>query len=636
MVLYMKKIAIVLALLFLVAAGLLSYAATQANNLITQYKPDIEKAVSSALQAEVTLGGISATAFPRTSISIQNVRIRPKQTTAEGLQLHNAQLDIALLPLLTGKLEVVRFLLDKPTLVFSKAGGKVTVQGLEGGSRTAATTTQTSEDKTDSKATVATGLPPGLSFKLGEFLLNKAHITFKDLDASKSYEIPELNVSAAAELKGSAVQLSNVSVKTTISKTFRLEVGAPSIQFDTLSTALSMKDLTLSILGGKITINADANLKTQLGDLVVGSSALNLTELQTLGDIFPVLNTLMPSGQVQPEFRLQLKENLLFGTGKIILRDVGASVGPARAERIQGALDIKLDGKVQNLNTQGLSLVWGAAPLVVDFNATNRPDTAALNLLQLKGFGGNVDLKGELTQKTQGFQGRLSARSLQLGDLAAVVSPQMAAIVSGTITTADAEVRGVLGEQLMQNLGGNLELAFSDGALKGVNIAADVLRAIKNLPFLTGSLDSGVNADNRIALDSKDTAIKKLTATFAIGGGGMTTRNLKLLSTIFNLDAQGRLGFDASIDLLADILFEPGLSAFLVAKTSELKALQNAEQRLVLPLAINGKVPQLIVLPDLPKIVALATKGALKEKAAGALQKILGGEKKKGSGLFGF
>lgn len=632
----MKKLAIVLGILALVAIGLLGYAATQANSLITRYKPDIEQAVSSALKADVTLGGISATAFPRTSVAIQNVNIKPKLANTEGLQLHNIQLDVALLPLLTGKLEVVRFLLDKPKLVFNKAGGKVTVEGLEGNVGSTASTPPSSENKAEAKPSGQSGLPPGLSFKLDEFLLNKAHITLNDQDSAKTYEIPELTFSTAAEIAGSSIQLKKLSLTTLISKSFRVEVDSPLILFDSETTALSVKDLGISLLGGRITINAATNLKTQIGEATVSSSGLNLTELQTLGEILPVLNTIMPSGEIQPEFKLQLKEQLVFGTGKVALRNVAAAAGPTRVEKIDGVLDIKLDGQIQNVTTQGLAMVLGAAPLVVNLSATNSPVAAVLNSLELKGFGGSVNLKGQLTQQTQAFQGTFNAQSLQLGELTSAATPQFANMISGTLSSASADLRGVLGTQLMQSIGGNLDFALVDGTLKGVNIAGDVLRAVKNLPFLTGSLDSGVSADARGAIDAKDTAIKKLSGTFAIGAGAMTTRNLKLLSTAFNLDAQGQLGFDANIDLLAEILFEPGISAMLVAKTSELKALQNSEQRLVLPLALKGKAPQVLVLPDVPKIVALATKGALKEKAAGALQKILGGDKKKGAGLFGF
>ena len=638
---FMKKLLIIFVSIALLVIGGLVYLSSQASSIVAGYKPQIEKAASEALKADVTLGALSAKAFPRISVLIEDVLVKPKNSVSKGFQLKNLALDVALFPLLTGKLQVSRLLINQPELRLTKHNNKISIEGLESSddSPQAKEGNQTPSGGTGNtdKAASIPALPPGTSFALDEFRLEKASLTLTDKDTGKKVQVQEVTVATSATVSGSTLSLGKLTGNVRAADNFTLKFGSPSITLDIDSGAFEAQKVALVLLNGQVALNAKGNVKKQSIKFELDSpEALDLQGLQSLAPLAPALNEVKVSGQVRPRLNGELRGSELQAQGAITLSSLGVSKGALMISDLSGEIKLSSSNGTQQVASNGIGFLLGSAPLKADFEAALNSQELKLSKFNLAAFSGTVTASALLKQNTQSFESNFSVQNIKMEELSAGLAPQAPQIITGVLSNTSGQLRGILGEKMMESLNGTASFKLSDGTLKGVNLAGDVLRAVKNLPFLSGSLESGVPAESREAVSSPDTALKELSGDSIIAGGGLSTQNLKLLSTVFNLAARGRAGFDAVVDMQADILFDPAISAALIAKTKELQALRNAEERLVFPIAIQGKAPKLVVLPDLAKIITAATSGALREKATGALQKLLGGEKKKSGGLFGF
>src|SRR5262245_3718297 len=115
-----KKLLIGLGIVALLIGGVMVYAASNANRLVNQYKPDIERVASNTLGSKVTLGALDVNVFPSVNAKVDQLQISPKSGVGDGLTLKNLTLKFDLLPLLGGNLSIRKLTLDSPELVFLK------------------------------------------------------------------------------------------------------------------------------------------------------------------------------------------------------------------------------------------------------------------------------------------------------------------------------------------------------------------------------------------------------------------------------------------------------------------------------------------------------------------------------------
>jgi hypothetical protein len=85
----------------------------------------------------------------------------------------------------------------------------------------------------------------------------------------------------------------------------------------------------------------------------------------------------------------------------------------------------------------------------------------------------------------------------------------------------------------------------------------------------------------------------------------------------------------------AQFLFDHNISKALVERVKELKVLTNADGRMVVPVTLSGKVPAVIVTPDLKGLAATVSVDALKETIGEALKDKKGFKKDLGK-ILGF
>ncbi|NMC62671.1 MAG: hypothetical protein GYA55_05815, partial [SAR324 cluster bacterium] len=98
-------------------------------------------------------------------------------------------------------------------------------------------------------------------------------------------------------------------------------------------------------------------------------------------------------------------------------------------------------------------------------------------------------------------------------------------------------------------------------------------------------------------------------------------QNARLESDLFALTSQGRISFDAELDLKASIVLSAELSRGLAERVKELKKVLAANGTLTIPLELRGKGRDVIVTPDLDGLMRIGAQKVLKENAEKLLNK---------------
>jgi hypothetical protein len=168
-----------------------------------------------------------------------------------------------------------------------------------------------------------------------------------------------------------------------------------------------------------------------------------------------------------------------------------------------------------------------------------------------------------------------------------------------------------------------------------MNLPNQLLTKIDGLPFVQGSLRGRVPPEFEPLVAKPDTVIRELSSQFAIRSGVISLQEIFLASDLFFLKGSGTYALTGEVSVTAQILFTPELSRALVERVKELRVLLNPEGRMVLPIALSGKVPAVIVTPDLKGLAQNVSVDALRQTLGEALKNKKGLQKDLGK-ILGF
>ena len=203
---FMKKLLIIALILFLVLIGALFYLASNAQQLAEQYKPEIEKTASKALDATVSLGELSVSIFPTIKVGVAALSVK-RDGNAKGLTLNNITLDVDTFALLGGTFVIDEFSISEPHITLIKENGLTSIEGLPASKKTKKTAPKTGPAPVKAEGTKAAAVSSALSFALNSFAIKDARVTFDDRDAKKLHEITDINLNSSVKLSESVIAL---------------------------------------------------------------------------------------------------------------------------------------------------------------------------------------------------------------------------------------------------------------------------------------------------------------------------------------------------------------------------------------------------------------------------------------------
>lgn len=618
-----KKILITLLILALLFAGLLTWAALAINTLIAQFKPQIETMASSAVGARVNVGNLETQIFPTTRIKIDQVKITEKDASGESFSLNNVLLELRLLPLLSKKLVISKLIIERPALTAIKDSQGIRIAGLP--RRPAGAT---GDNAKPAAVTNANGSAAPVAVDLKNFELREATVTILDRQSGRQHVLSELNVESALDVAGTMVKIPQIEVHAKLDE-IPVELHGSDILFDTAAGRLTVKGILTETLGNRLTADAVFHTKDGSGSLTLRDTKIDLKSLAGLGKLVPpIVAQLDLHGSAVPTAQLDLHGSRMNAKGTIDLQGVG--LRPAANFTVSdGSGTVSYQAALPPLSadveTAALGFKLNGAALEASLQGHFEPQRLTLKALDVKGLGGTTHAEGavDIAERIS-FSQSFALREIALDQALGILSPALAAKLAGTLARVDGTISGALGPQLMSSLAGAVSLLLENGALKGVNIAGQVLKSVKGIPLVSGALYSIVPPDKRPLLDAADTEFRSVSGNFKIGNGALTTSDLHVVGPMFTLFGRGAARFDGSVDLNATISFDPEFSRSLVGAVKELDKLLDPTGRLTIPLTISGTAPGLLIVPDVRKLVELGAKNLAKEKAGQLIDRALG------------
>lgn len=643
----MKKILITLLVILFLVAAIFAYAAYNANSLVASFKPEIEAAASKVVGAPVSLGELSIGIFPESKINVNEFSIGGQ----DGPRFNNLELKIALMPLLSRALEITSLTIKKPSLVIEKDGNRLAVAGLKNlgldKDKTKAGKGSGEHEKRERTESDITN-KSGFKLQLKKLNLEDAAVTLRDTQSKKELLLATVDLNSAIEFADRGINLPTLEVSGDVLSSGKLNVNGSITGFGTKGSELALKgeiaklaqenlsqissffvaNLPLT-LSGTSSINFTVNGSPDEPKVTAGVdlSASEITKANAFtkiaGDTLKVnLDTVVLKPNISCKGSLELS--------KLSLLALGSSV-----ENFTTPFSASMQNDILQLDASALKLALTGAAVAGNLNVEKNGNEIRPFKMHIDGFSGKADIEANLNLTSQEFNTKTTAASIRVESFLAAVKPDLAGMIEGSLSNLSVAIKGVLNEKLTQNISGPIEVVLVDGTFKGFNIAGEVLRAVTSLPFISGSLYSKVPASEIEAVSTDKTPIKKFTAHFDASNARLTTNNLKLESKVFDLSAKGSIGFDASLDLDTQLLFNKTFSTALTSSAKELNSLLDQDGRLAIPLVIKGTAPKLVILPQMDALLKIAAQKGVQKKLGQVLDKALGGKKGLG-GLLGF
>lgn len=248
-----------------------------------------------------------------------------------------------------------------------------------------------------------------------------------------------------------------------------------------------------------------------------------------------------------------------------------------------------------------------AAPIeAIALQATAKPGHLALEKLSAKLGGGTIQVTGQIDQPMAHPQSalRVVVEQLPIEALTPTASspnqPQLGGRLSATF---EGTAQGMAWPELSRTMAGQGRVQLHDGVVKNLNIVRTVFEKLSIIPGLVQRLESRLPASYSEKLNAKDTRLKPIDLPLAAQNGTLRVEQARIETDTAQIDATGTVGFDGTMAAQATLFLDPDLSVAIIASVKELQNLADANGRLAIPLALQGKAPDGI-RPDLQYIAS--------------------------------
>lgn len=538
-------------------------------------KRQVELAVEDATGRQLTIAGdVRISVFPVLAARIGEVRLAnaPGARTPDMAQMRELDAQIALVPLLSGRIEIARFILRAPVINLEiLPNGRANWDFAP--PKSAAPAQSGAGGAPSGGAEEAAG-PAGLT--VGELRIEDGRITYADRrsgtaqmveDVDLSLSLPDvegpLEVAGALTWNGE-----RVSVSAWLARARALLSGGRT-------------EARLALAAAPVTVDYEGALTR--GDVLAAAGQVEIVSPSVRRLAAWTGNPLAPGGGFGP---LSLEGRLESAGNRHRFSDVRLSLDGSRATgdltlmtggarpKVTGRLDVdQIDTNVytgegdggwstERIDLSGLraidaqlalsvgeiifgNIVTGASAL--DLGLENGRLVAALTRLALyEGSGkGRLVLNGRTA--TPSLAADFTLDGLQLDPFlnAALGFKRLRGTGAFRI---DVTASGASQDEMVRNLNGSGAIDFRNGAIKGINLAQIIRTA------LTNPVTGWANAT------TKDTDFSELSASFRIAKGILTSNDLKLVGPLLRLTGAGTVSIVART---LDIRLKPKFVASL-------------------------------------------------------------------------
>jgi AsmA protein len=591
-------------------------------------------------------GEKSLSFFPQLKLELNDVALtnieqgsEPNMATMEQLAIH-----IPYLSVLTGDIKLDKFVLRNPKILLEKMpNGKANWQLFESVPDQAQA--QTEEESTSSDSSPS--LPSGIDIQLGEVAIYGGSFNYIDHQAGASHEISDLNLSIQLpSLKEALVINGSVSY---MDEVFELQLSLTTPEKLLLSQDFTMQTQLESQL---INVKFDGEITKQLSDFsgdvnIAGGSVKAIAKWQdqiidakdeafnafaldasmhlanntfTLNSLNAELDKLAITGHAQIELA---KKPMITADIELGMLNVNPY--------LPKSIDVpEQDTPETNSDAPAEPIVWDDT--AIDLSALNTVNTDIK--VAATGFQFKQIKLGEtqLTFKLKDALAQLSLNKFNAydgrGEGEVVINAQRSPYLINTSFSLSGiqsepllkdavgidklmgqgevslalNVKGQSQKAFINSLHGVVGFGFSDGAVKGVNVAA-MVRGAEQL-ITEGKFDA--EGLEKTFDDAERTDFSKLQGSFTFNDGVSKTNELSLNSPLLRINGEGDINLP---DTEIDYRLVTGIVNSIEGQGSTDKS-----TGFKIPLRIKGPFHQVSIKPDIGEAAKEKAKDKLKDK----------------------
>jgi uncharacterized protein involved in outer membrane biogenesis len=260
----------------------------------------------------------------------------------------------------------------------------------------------------------------------------------------------------------------------------------------------------------------------------------------------------------------------------------GTADGEISSPRISAAIQSS-DGSLQNVSYSGLAT-----------NAAYLNRRASIRQLNAAMFQGSITADADANfAGVPAFNLTLAMRNLNVEQALRSQNIGAAATVRGFLSgNVAASGAGASWNRIRPTLRGSGRVAMANGKLVGVNIVADAINAVAKAPGISQIMNVAFMSSHRGVLVDPDTELQSASMTFQLAGPRFTTHDLNARSPDYMIIGSGWFDMDKNVDMSGDIRLALGL-------------------QVAIPVTVSGKLPGVLVLPDVPTLTERLAMGAI-------------------------
>jgi uncharacterized protein involved in outer membrane biogenesis len=264
-------------------------------------------------------------------------------------------------------------------------------------------------------------------------------------------------------------------------------------------------------------------------------------------------------------------------------------------------------------------------------------DRVNVNSLKFGAFDGSIGAAGMATVgAAPAFDFKIDAQNVNLQKALESQHSKAADTIRGSLTgNVQIAGQGKGLDQVKPTMRGSGRAKMENGKLIGVNVVAQALKKVDNVPGIGALVPATVVANHPELFQSPDTDIQEASLTFAILGPRITSHDIVARSTDYSIFGDGWFDLDKNLDLAAKIKMSKPFSSELVAARHNVSFLTNNDSEVEIPLRVSGQLPHPAVSPDVGLLAQRAASHAVQSRVGELIEKKgLGGLLKK-NGLGG-
>jgi hypothetical protein len=178
-------------------------------------------------------------------------------------------------------------------------------------------------------------------------------------------------------------------------------------------------------------------------------------------------------------------------------------------------------------------------------------------------------------------------------------------------------------EGIPQGFSGHGKINVTEGVLMNLNVLREVFNKISVIPGLVEKLQSRLPESYQEKLNAKDTRFEPIELPLVVRDQFLYLQDFRVASEGFQILGSGRLSFDGTPEGITLLLADPDLSAAFIRSIHELQYLTTPRGELQIPLVISGRIPEVRILPDVPRIASLLAVAKTQEVVGGLIERKL-------------